>query len=166
MTADNARQMHKMNCRNEAEIDFGITKCRAFPGKEHVAGNGQRHAATPRRAADGGDRRLAEIVLYVGQLHVELVQQSSHIGCRPAEHQTQVQPRAESTRQRARQHDGANVLVGCGPPQRRYELLEQRKAQRIHRRSREADLRDLAGNVVAQVFIRHHSRPPRAGARQ
>src|SRR5262249_25387453 len=74
MTADDARQMHKMNCRNEAEIDFGITKCRAFPGKEHVAGNGQRHAATPRRTADGSDRRLAETVLYVGQFHVELVQ--------------------------------------------------------------------------------------------
>src|SRR5262249_40907311 len=52
MTADDARQMHKMNCRNEAEIDFGITKCRAFPGKEHVEGNAQRHAATPGRTAD------------------------------------------------------------------------------------------------------------------
>src|SRR5262249_37645875 len=30
MTADNARQMHKMNCWNEAEIDFRITKRRAF----------------------------------------------------------------------------------------------------------------------------------------
>src|SRR5262249_8376593 len=86
MTTDNARQMDKMKRRNEAEIDLGITKCRAFPGEEHVAGNGQRHAATPRSAADGGDRRLAEIVLYVGQFHVELVQQSPHVGCRLAEY--------------------------------------------------------------------------------
>src|SRR5262245_43109448 len=128
MTADNARQVHKMNCWNEAEIDFGITKCRAFPGNQHVTGDGQRHAATPRRAADGGDRRLAEIVLYVGQFHVELVQQSPHLACGLGEHQTQVQPGAESTRYRARQYDGADVLVGRGPPQRRYELLGQRTA--------------------------------------
>src|SRR5258708_2008113 len=37
-------------------------KACASAGKEHVAGNGQRHAATPRGAADGGNRRLAEIV--------------------------------------------------------------------------------------------------------
>src|SRR5262245_10298752 len=125
MTADNARQMHKMNCWNEAEIDFRITKRRVFPGNQHVAGDGQRHAATPRRAADGGDRRLAEIVLYIGQFHVELVQQSPHVGCRRAEHQAQVQPRAESTRHRARRGDGGPVGAGPGPPQRRYELLEQ-----------------------------------------
>ena len=137
-----------MNCRNETEIDFGITKTRATAGKEHVAGDGQRHAAAPRRAADRGDRRLAEIVLCVGQFHVELVQQSSHFGCRLAEQHAEVQPRAETSRQRARQHDGVDVLVGRGPPQRRHELLDQRKAQRIHRRACEADFRDLVGNVV------------------
>jgi len=117
-------------------------------GKEHVAGDGQRHAATPRRAADRGDRRLAEIVLCVGQFHVELVQQSAHLGCRLAEDHAEVQPGAEASRQRARQHDGADVLVGRGPAQRRYKLLDQGKAQRIHRRACEADFRDLLGNVV------------------
>src|SRR5262245_34195185 len=70
MTADYAWQMHKVNCRNEAEVDFRITKRRASACNQHVAGNRQRHTATPRGAADGGNRRLAEIVLYVRQLHV------------------------------------------------------------------------------------------------
>src|SRR5260370_442953 len=58
MTADDARQMQKMNYWDEAEIAFGIAKCRALPGNEHVAGNGERHAATTRGDADGGNRRL------------------------------------------------------------------------------------------------------------
>src|SRR5262249_41556414 len=52
------------------EIDFGIAKRCAPAGNQHVAGNSQCHAATPRRAADGGNRLLAELVLYIGQFHV------------------------------------------------------------------------------------------------
>src|SRR5262249_40028310 len=66
MTTDDLRQMHEMNCRNEAELDFGIAERRACAGKEHVAGDSERHSATARCAADGGDRRLAEIVLDIG----------------------------------------------------------------------------------------------------
>src|SRR5262249_28924897 len=50
MTPDDLRQMHEMNCRNEAELDFRITERRACAGKEHVAGDGERHSATARCA--------------------------------------------------------------------------------------------------------------------
>src|SRR5262245_58177557 len=76
--ADDPRQMQKMDRWNETEIDFGITECGALTGNEHVAGNGERHAATARGAADGGNRRLAEIVLDLGQFDVEVIQQASH----------------------------------------------------------------------------------------
>src|SRR4029077_17624901 len=125
MATNDARQMHEMDGWNETEIDFRIAEGGAFPGEQHVAGNGERHAAAAGRAGDGGNRWLAEIVLRLGEFDVELLQQGPHLGCRLAGQETQVQARAEPTRQRAREHDGANVLVSGGAPQRRYQLLEQ-----------------------------------------
>src|SRR5262249_26183216 len=33
-------------------------------------------------------------------------------------------------------------------------------AQRVHRRAREADLRDPGGKVIAQIIVGRHCRPP------
>ena len=46
MASHNARQMHEMNRRHEAEIDLGIAEGCAFAGQEHVAGDGEPAAAT------------------------------------------------------------------------------------------------------------------------
>jgi len=78
----------------------------------------------PRSAADGGNRWLAQIVLNAGQFDVKFIQQASHVG-RRLEHR-EVQARTEAARHRARQHDGADLVVGRSSPQRRYKLLEQR----------------------------------------
>src|ERR1700685_934737 len=71
VTAGDARQMREMNGRQNADVDFRIAECRLLPGENDIAGNRHGHAAAARRAADGRDRWLAEIVLALMQLDIE-----------------------------------------------------------------------------------------------
>src|SRR5206468_1437498 len=79
MPTDNARQMSKMDRRNETEVDFGIAERRAFAGNEHIARDRERHSAAACCASNGGDGRLAEIVLNVRQLDIQLLQVAPHL---------------------------------------------------------------------------------------
>ena len=65
MAPHDARQVREMDRRNEAKIDLRIAEARALAGNEDVVRDGERHAAPARRAADSGNRRLAETVLHV-----------------------------------------------------------------------------------------------------
>jgi len=65
MAADNARQVHEVDCRQHAEIDFRIAERGALASQNDVAGDGERHAAAARGAIDRRDRGFAEAILRV-----------------------------------------------------------------------------------------------------
>src|SRR5262249_8866791 len=70
-----------------------------------------------------------------------------------AHDEIEVEPGAESSGHAACQHDRANIVIGCGAPQCRNELLEHRKVERIDWRTLDADLRNPAGRLVTNKIF-------------
>ena len=112
VTAGDARQMGKMNGRQHADIDFRIAECRVKSCENDIAGNRHGHAAAARRAADGGDRRLAEIELSLVQLDIERVDEFANLLAGFAEQHGKVETGAKMPGDGAGEHDGARLVIG------------------------------------------------------
>ena len=117
MTAGDARQMGKVNGRQNADIDFRIAECRALCCENNIAGNRHGHAAAARRAADGGDRRLAKIALALMQLDVERMDEFENLFAGFAEQHGEIETGAEMPGDGTGEHDGARLVIVRGLPQ-------------------------------------------------
>src|SRR5262249_51420464 len=115
--------------------------------------NGKCHPTPARRAYDGGNRWFAEMILCLAQFQVELLKKRAHLRRGFAHDEIEVEPGAESSGHAACQHDRANIVIGCGAPQCRNELLEHRKVERIDWRTLDADLRNPAGRLVTNKIF-------------
>ena len=135
--------MREMDRRQDADVDLRIAERGALSSEDHVAGNRYGHPASARRAADGRDGRLAEIVLGVVELDVELLEELPDLLCALAEQDVEVETGGETLRYRAGNHDDACLRVvgsaiDCG-----HDGADHFQAQRIDRGPREHDARDL-----------------------
>src|SRR6202166_2623999 len=152
--AGDARQMGKVNGRQNADIDFRIAECRVKSGENDVAGNRHGHAAAARRAADGRDRRLAEIALALMQLDVERMDEFENLVARFAEQHGEVETGAKMPRDGAGEHDGVRRVIGRRLPQGGNDGADRVEAQRIDRRTIENDMRYAFGDRIAHR-VRH-----------
>src|SRR6202041_3389257 len=92
-------------------------ECRMKSCKNDIAGNRHGHAAAARRAADGGDRRLAEMALALVQLDIERMDEFENLVAGFAEQHGEVETGAEVPGDGAGEHDGARLVIGRGLPQ-------------------------------------------------
>ena len=136
------------------DVDLRITEGRALPRENHVAGHRDGHAAAARSPADGGDRRLAEVVLGVVQVDVERLEELADSLRSFAEQDVEVESGGETLRNGAGDHDDARLPIVRGPLERGDDATNHLQAERVDRRPREHDAREIAGRFVADDFFR------------
>ena len=110
MLADQPRQLHEVNCRDQSDIDLRITEGRGIAGNDHVAGDRDRHAAGPHRAVDGSDGRLTHAILDIVEREIQPFEKFLGLDSRLAPNDIQIEPGAKHL-VRAADDDGANCFV-------------------------------------------------------
>ena len=159
MLSDQPRQMHKVQRRDQPDIDFRIAECSGFAGDDHVARYRYRHAAGARRPVDGGDGRFAHSVLHVIECKVETFEKKLGFGAALAAHDVEIEPGAKHLVRAANDH-GAYGLVVSRLFQRRQQGVYQRHAQRVDRPAVERDLRHRIRDGIANEFSGHGAWSP------
>ena len=125
MLADQPRQLHEVNGRDQADIDLGIAEGRGIAGDDHVAGDRDRHAAGPHRAVDGGDGRLAHAILGIVEREIQPFEEFLGLDPRLAADDVEIEPGAKHL-VRAADDDGAHRFVVPRLRQRRQQRIDQR----------------------------------------
>ena len=161
MLADQSRQLHKMQRRDQSDIDFRVAEGCALARNDHVAGYRDGHAAGARRAVDGRDGRLAHAVLKVVQRKIEPLEKQLGFDPALAAHDVEIEAGAKYLVRTADDHRAHRLVVPrlCKPLQQR---VDQRDAQRVDRRAVERDLCDRIRDGVANEFSTHGASSPSA----
>jgi hypothetical protein len=156
MLADQPRQLHEVNGRDQPDVDLGITEGRGIAGDDHVAGDRNGHAAGAYRAVNSGDGRLAHAVLRVVERKVEFFEELLGLDARLAPDDVEIEPGTEDLVQTTDDDGGDRWIVFC-LLQRGQQRVDQRHAQRIDRRPVEHDLGDSVRNRIANQFSTHEA---------
>src|SRR3546814_19058789 len=98
--------------------DLRIAEGRPVAGDQHVAGDGDGHAARPGRAVDHRDAGLAEPVLNVVQAEVEPLDESLPLDAGLAAHDVEAEP-------------GADHLVRAAADYRAHRVVLARRGEQI-----------------------------------
>jgi hypothetical protein len=158
MLADQPRQLHEVDRRDQPDIDLGIAEGRGIAGNDHVAGDGNGHAAGADGAIDRGDGRLAHAVLGVVEGEVEFFEKLLGLDTGLAPDDVEIEPGAKHLMRAADDH-GADGIVVARFRECRKQRVDQGHAQRIDGCAVQHDLGDAAGNGIANQ-IRTHAPPP------
>jgi hypothetical protein len=80
VAADDARQVGVVDGGQQPDLHLRVAEAGIVGGNQHVAGDGDRHAATAHGTADGRDRRLGQAGLQSEQLRVQPAHAGMHFG--------------------------------------------------------------------------------------
>ena len=92
MLADKARQLHKMEGRDQSHVDFRIAERGGFAGNDHVARYRDRHATGARRSVNRGDGRFAHSILDIVERKVETLEKELGFSPALAAHDVEIEP--------------------------------------------------------------------------
>ena len=149
-----------MDRRDQPDVDFRIAEGTGVTGDDHVAGDRNRHAASPHRAVDGSDGRLTHAILGIVEREIQPFEEFLGLDSGLAPDDVQIEPGAKHL-VCAADDDGAHRFVVPRFRHRRQQRVDQVHAERIDRRAIEHDLGNIARNGITNE-IGTHAVPPLA----
>ena len=148
VAADDAVQVSKVDGGGQGEVDLGIAEACVLACNDHVARDGECHAAAACCAIDGGDGRFAHVSLDVPELDIEAVEKGADGGIIAAEDDVEVEAGAEHLLDAAGEHHHAHIGIGGGVAEGLEDLVEKADGEGVQRRARQGDDRDVVGGGV------------------
>src|SRR5437763_4466929 len=149
--AHDARQKHRRDGREDAELDFGLAEFRARGRDDYVADSDQLAAAAQGRAVNDGDRGLRQLL----QRADDVVEGFEHLVDRLRLMLLNRDPCAEGARAVRRvESDGHHVARAHAFGERAFDLAHHRDGEDVQRRSGERDAPDALLDAEPYVLIK------------